>query len=257
MSKSSRDQSINSEPHLQSGGWKKDPSERDAEVKVDRETVQENVDDRVHHSVWNEPGVSPVLSGSPPEDALTFANWLEERRSQTGFLDSWALVFCWAFVAGPLAILGTLLGALTNFTFLIPLQIVLIGPIAEELMKIAIPLWVVERRPYLFRSRFQIFICALAGGVAFAAVENVMYLGAATLDWTNPLTRWRWTICVALHTFCCLISALGLARIWKKTMDGKTAPIIQHGVPYFTTAIVVHGTYNAFAMAFEWFYQPF
>ena len=190
MSKSSRDQSINSEPHLQSGGWKKDPSERDAEVKVDRETVQENVDDRVHHSVWNEPGVSPVLSGSPPEDALTFANWLEERRSQTGFLDSWALVFCWAFVAGPLAILGTLLGALTNFTFLIPLQIVLIGPIAEELMKIAIPLWVVERRPYLFRSRFQIFYLRFSrrGSVRRRRKRDVLRSSHSRLDEsTDPL----------------------------------------------------------------------
>lgn len=234
-----------------------DSSESKAAKRIERDTQQEKLDDRVHHSVWNEPGVSSEISGPPPEDALTYSNWLTHRTSQTGFLDSWVLVFCWALVAGPLAILGTLFGSLSTAAEFLHLQAVIIGPVAEELMKIAIPIWVVERRPYLFKSRIQIFICALAGGVAFAAVENLMYLGANVLDWTNPPTRWRWTICVALHTFCCLISALGLSRIWKNTMQSRTPPVIQQGVPYFVTAIAIHGLYNAFAIAFEWFYEPF
>jgi len=100
---SSKDQSINSEPHLRSGDWQMDSSESKAAKRIERDTQQEKLDDRVHHSVWNEPGVSSELSGPPPEDALTYSNWLTHRTSQTGFLDSWVLVFCWALVAGPLA----------------------------------------------------------------------------------------------------------------------------------------------------------
>ncbi len=253
----SRDPSIENEPHLQMGGWKGDPSEAKAAEKIDYEQHHENIDDVIDQSVWSEPGLSPEISGPPPKNALTYENWLNWRISQTGFLDSWALVFCWAFIAGPLAVLGVLLGSVGHTSIFYPIQVVLIGPVAEELMKIAIPLWVIERRAYLFKNRFQIFFCALASGVVFAAVENVMYLNVDLFNWENPLTRWRWTVCVALHTFCCLISALGLSRIWIRCMESKTQPNVQLGVPYFVTAIVLHGTYNAFAILFEVIYEPF
>ncbi len=252
-----RDHSIENEPHLQSGGWQRDPSEAKAEARINEATVRENIDDVIDQSVWSEPAVSENVTGPPPEGAMTYAYWLTWRISQTGFLDSWALAFCWALLAGPLAILGVLIGSIYMPAMLLPVHVVLIGPVAEELMKVAIPLWVVERRPYLFKSRFQIFACAIAGGLVFAAVENVMYLNVELFNWDNVLTRWRWTVCVALHSLCCVVSALGLSRIWKTTIDEKTMPAIQSGVPYFITAMFIHGSYNAFAIAFEWVYEPF
>lgn len=252
-----RNPSVHHEPHMQVRALQGDPSEKKIAAEIEYEVHTENFDDKVHHSVWGEPGVSRSVSGAPPEDALTYENWLDGRMQSVGLFDTWVLVFCWCLFAGPLSIIGTLVGGVVNATMLLPLHIVVIGPVIEELMKLIIPLWVVERRPYLFRSTFQIFMCAIAGGVSFAVVENMMYLGYDFLNWDNPLTRWRWTVCVALHTFCCMISALGLSRIWRTTMREKKPPQVQLGVPYMVTAIAVHGTYNAFALMFEWIYEPF
>ncbi len=253
----SHDPSIENEPHLRNGGWERDPSEAKAAEGIEYEQHHENIDDAIDQSIWSEPSRSSEISGPPPEDALTYENWLNWRISQTGSLDSWALVLCWVLIAGPLAVVGVLLGTIGTMSGIYLVQAILIGPVAEELMKIAIPLWVIERRPYLFKNRLQIFLCALAGGVVFAAVENVMYLNFDLFNWENPLTRWRWTVCVALHTFCCLISALGLSRVWHRCMQTRSFPNIQLGVPYFVTAITLHGAYNAFAILFETVYEPF
>lgn len=252
-----KDPSIFDEPHMRGGGWKRDPSEDVASRNVEEARQTENIDDAIHHSVWVEPGRSAELTGAIPDDALTYAKWYEFRGRQIGLLDSWAMAFCWAMVAGPLAIVGVLFGSLSTSSLFIAAQAILIGPVAEEVMKVVIPLWVIERRPYFLKSRLQIYFCAIAGGFVFAAVENFMYLTVNVFDWSNPLTRWRWTVCVALHTFCCIISAMGLSRIWKTTDTELSPPNIQLGVPYLTTAIALHGTYNAFALTFEWLLEPF
>lgn len=123
------------------------------------------------------------------------------------------------------------------------------GPVTEELLKAALALWIVEKRPFRFQSSLQIAVCLIASGLVFAAVENVLYLVVYIDDPSRELIWWRWTVCVALHAGCSLIAGLGLIRIWRQTMETKSRPQLALGAPYMATAIVIHGVYNAFCVA--------
>ena len=118
-------------------------------------------------------------------------------------------------------------------------------------MKIAATLWIVEKRPFLFRSRLQIAVCVLAGALVFAAVENVMYLEVYIAGPTPGLARWRWSVCVAMHMGCSLVAGLGLMRIWRRAMTTRSRPQLSSGAPYLMTAAIIHGTYNAFAVLLD------
>ncbi len=155
-----------------------------------------------------------------------------------------------ALAAGPFAVLGALLG--TGDALLAIVLITVVGPVTEEIMKIALPLWVVERRPYLFRNSAQIALCGAFSGLAFAALENVLYLEIRIPNPPAALVQWRWTVCVALHMGCSRIAAMGVQRVWRETMQSLTRPKLALAMPYVVTAIVVHGSYNALAVLLEY-----
>lgn len=61
------------------------------------------------HSVWDEPGLSRPLSGDMPPDAVTwFGHYLQQEKS-TSTLSTWMVTLAVAALAGPLAIVGTLI----------------------------------------------------------------------------------------------------------------------------------------------------
>lgn len=223
-----------------------DSSEAKSEklVRAARYAADEN--SLVEHSVWDEPGLSPQLSDLVPADGLTYSNWLEQKISQTHSAKTWWITLGIALAAGPWAILGAMLGwGATVFGIV---MIVLVGPVTEEIMKIALALWVIEKRPFLFRSRTQIAICALMGGLLFAAVENLIYLNVYFPEPSPTLVRWRWSVCVAMHMGCSLVASLGLMRIWSRTIAEKIRPELNLASPYIISAVIIHGIYNSFAV---------
>ena len=246
MSKPSRDPSVNQEPHLRGKGYQSDSSE----ARVERARPgRDSEDQRVEHSVWDEPGVSPDVAGPPPDGELTYRAWLQKRRDETSAEASWGITFAVAALAGPLAIAGALWGS--GQTALSLLAVVVFGPLVEEMVKVAIPLYLVEKRPFLFVSRVQIGVCAVAGGLAFAAIENLLYLNVYVPEPSEELIRWRWTVCVALHTTCSFVLGLGLMRIWGDTWQRMARPRVGLGYPFFLAGIVLHGAYNGFAVIYS------
>lgn len=217
--------------------------------------------ERAEQSVWEEPTLSDLLAGETPADAETYARWLDEQQNRTQVTTTWAATVMVAAAAGPWAIVGAFCGAMTgesaggvlsSRSFLNVLAVIVFGPVMEEVMKIAAATWVVERRPYLFSTASQVAIGCLAGGLAFAAVENVIYLNVYIDQPTPEIWQWRWTVCVMLHCGCSLIAGLGLMRVWRTTMATRLRPDLNLGTRYLVTAIVVHGMYNALAMGLEW-----
>jgi RsiW-degrading membrane proteinase PrsW (M82 family) len=156
--------------------------------------------------------------------------------------------------AGPWAVLGACFGAggqdglhaLLNVT-----AIVLVGPIMEEVMKAAAAGWAVETRPYWFTSAPAVIICCAAAGLSFSLIENLLYLNVYIADPEPWIAWWRWTVCTALHTGCSTIAGLGLARVWRRTITTGTRPDLSAGTPWLIAAIVLHGLYNALAVALE------
>jgi hypothetical protein len=202
----------------------------------------------VDHSVWDEPGLSRSLSGEAPDHAVTWFIYFTQMRESTTAITSWLITILIAIIGGPLAILGTLIEGTTQSGLL---TVIAIGPTIEEIMKVALPLWIVEKRPWLFRSSPQILICCFASGLAFAAVENVIYLRFYIPNPSVSIAQWRWTICVLLHSSCSLLAGVGVMRMWKSFQAEKTAPQMSHAGTAMLSAIILHGSYNAMATMLE------
>ncbi len=202
----------------------------------------------VDHSVWDEPGLSRSLSGEAPDHAVTWFSHYIQMRELTSARTSWLVTILTAIIGGPLAILGTLIEGVTQSGLL---TVIAIGPTIEEIMKVALPLWIVEKRPWMFRSPTQILICCFASGLAFAAVENVVYLRFYVPNPSVSLAQWRWTICELLHSSCSLLAGFGVMRMWKSFQAEKTTPQISYTGTALLSAIILHGSYNAIATLLE------
>ena len=253
MSKPNHDPSIEHEPHLRGGKFASDPSEKVANDIVRHAAEKQTEEDQVEHSVWDEPSRSPELTGQSPPLALNYSDWIDHRISETTATYSWLVTLGVAALAGPLAFVGTFLGAFTGHgeTILGITMIVVFAPMMEEMMKVAMALWIVEKKPYLFLTRAQIAICALASGFVFAACENFLYLNIYVPDPSSALITWRWTVCGALHMACALVASMGLMRIWTQAIENRSRPQLALGTAYIVAAVIIHGSYNLFAILLE------
>jgi hypothetical protein len=242
MSWSASDDSIESEPHFRDHAFELDPSERAAAAALNR-TPLEIGGVEVEHSVWDEPTLEAVLAGAPAEGQVTYARWLEQKIQETPYETSLLVTAAVAVLAGPWGVVGALWEGMSAAGAGL-LAVVVFGPVSEEIMKIVLALWIVEKRPYLFKSIWQILVAAAAGGLMFAVIENLMYLHVYIPQATPSLARFRWTVCTGLHISCSFVAGVGLARIWDHTMRNRTAPQIGRGMPWFATAMLGHGLYN-------------
>lgn len=256
MPSPSRDPSIHHEPHLQEQNFTADESEAKAADAIQRAADKEHIDEQVSHSVWDEPALSTTLNAGEPKDALSYANWLRQRRQDTSVGKSWLVTLAVVLAAGPWSIVGTFITGFGSGAISI-IAITLVGPLTEEVMKTAAALWVVEKRPFLFTSRLQIMCCVMAAGLCFAVIENLLYLNVYISDPSRELVIWRWTVCVALHVGCTSISGLGLARIWKTTTNNLTPPQLSLGAPFLIAAVIIHSSYNTFAVILQNVVSPF
>jgi len=246
--KQAKDPSIQREPHLRKGEFKSDPSEVKADRILDKSSAKDYSEDaQVERTVWDEPALSMELIGERPAGELTYKDWLLLRRKEISFSKTMVVTIGIAVTAGPVAIFGAFYGS--GQTVLSILAITVFAPIVEEIMKVALAFYVVEKKPFYFRSSGQILLCALAGGLVFAAIENVIYLNIYIEKPLYRLVAWRWTICVALHMGCSLIAGSGLVRIWRRTWRNLERPQIALAYPFILTAAIIHGLYNAFIIA--------
>ena len=235
---------IRDEPHFKGSDLQPDPSEEQAARNLSKNCDAEA--DSVAHSVWDEPGLSRELAGKTPAGAKTFADWAQRRRKETSTATTWLVTAGIVACAGPFAILGAFMGTGgSSFQWLL---MVVFAPVVEETMKNGLALMVVETRPFLFRSKAQIAICALSGGVVFAVIENFMYLYVYIPNPEPGLVLWRWTVCVALHTGCALIGAFGVMRMWGDVWTRMERPTVSRAFPFLATAAAIHGAYNFLAV---------
>lgn len=255
MNRPDHDPSVAHEPHLRQQTFQPDPSEAPAAQHVRQAADRQTEDERIEHSVWDEPGLSRELSGDPAllGHGMTYAAWLARRQRQTSRATQWLVTLALVSAAGGWGILGAifarLFGGGPSAAGVVMLTVV--GPLTEEIMKVALALWVVEKRPFLFGSSLQILLCAAAGGAMFAVTENLLYLNVYVPNPSPLLVTWRWTVCLGLHTLCSLIAGVGLLRMWRETMLTHQRPRLTTAAPLLTTAMVLHGLYNGAALLLE------
>ena len=187
--------------------------------------------------------MSRELAGDVPHDGVTWLKWFRSQAAQTSALTTWGVTLVVALCSGVCAVFGAMFLQLgTSNQFLV---VVVAAPITEEIMKIALAVWVCEKRPWLFRAPAQILICGLVSGFVFAAIENVLYLSFG--DVTPGLVAWRWSVCVLVHVTCSLIASIGVVKVWTQFQKHERMPQLVDGSYWFVAAMVLHGTYNLIA----------
>ncbi|MFK7788669.1 MAG: PrsW family glutamic-type intramembrane protease [Phycisphaeraceae bacterium] len=179
-----------------------------------------------------------------------YAHWLASRIKTTSATKSWAIVFAVAFLSGWWSVFGAFwnvnVGGWSSF-----FAIAVWGPVVEEVMKIALIAVIIERCPYLFRSRGQIIVTAIGAGLMFSIIENFLYLFVYVPNPPSWLVIWRWTVCVALHVGCTLVAGLGAAKVWHKQITQLRRVSVPVDMRYLAAAILIHGVYNGTVTVFD------
>ncbi len=201
------------------------------------------------HGVWGEPALAASRDASASR--ARHAAWVAAQWEGAG-AGRRALVFlALALAAGPFALLCATVREAVALNSI--LAVAVLGPIAEELGKIAAPLMTLEKRPWLFSSGGSLAaLCALSG-LVFASVENLVYFFFYIRDPTPGIVLWRLTVCTALHVGCSTLSGLGLARAWRRAARDRAPADPSLAATWTIAAIVVHGSYNALAAAWTLF----
>ncbi len=239
---------IGNEPHLSAERFTLDASEAKSAKRLRREREASTEADAVEHTVWSEPAVSSELAGDPDESQLTYHKWLTKNIERTTWFTSLWVMLLVAIAGGPWSIMSAMYAGSAGASAFSVLMYTVFGPVSEEIAKVAAALWVVEKRPFYFKSLWQIFLCAACAGLAFSAIENVLYMKVYFPKHTPEFVNFRWTVCVFLHVSCSLVAAVGLARIWDNAMRNLHPPRLALGVPWFVIAMAGHGLYNLTAI---------
>lgn len=239
-----RDRSVFEEPHLTPQRHEPDPTEQTAGRSGSDDSLA------ALDSVANEPWFSSREDVGP-----TYGDWLDARRAAMSRWRSWLIMATLALAAGPFAIVGAFWGSGQTAFSIVALTI--FGPLVEEMSKVGVILITIERRPHLVRSAMQIMLTGFAAGLAFAVVENLLYLHVYVPDPPASLVYWRWTVCVALHVACALIASMGVLAIWRGVWRDRRPARVERGFPFFIAAMIVHGLYNLFAILIETFSSTF
>ena len=204
---------------------------------------------------WDEAalvGDEPALAGLAPA-GHAYRDLYAARRRATPPPRRWGAVAALALLAGPAGVLGALLAALavgSSVAFAL-LAVVLVGPITEEFVKIAGPLHLAERRPWLVPAGWVLVALSVVGGLAFAAIENWVYLTVYIEDPTPEIVRWRWIFGPLIHGSASLLAGLGVARAWRAVHDGGRRPSVAPALPWIIAAVALHGSYNLVAVVLE------
>lgn len=248
MSRRSRDQGIRAEVFLSAANGD-NPADEPALGGGHNEDTAE---DHVRASVWDEPAAKVAGLRAPP-GAETYAAWYVRLREETSVARAVQVTVLLALAGGPFSILGALFTGGAAPAGMGLLFVVVVAPIVEEMLKAGATLITLERKPYLFKSSWQILTAVALSGLCFSVLENLIYLNIYIPDPSPSLVIWRWTVCTALHVGCSTIAALGLIRMYREASQRLAPPRVALAYPLLIAAMVVHGAYNFSAIFLQFF----
>lgn len=232
--------SVEEEPWLKQRSFRPDPSEQ----RASRASHSHEIDE-LRDSVFNE----PVHRDSGTGDAA-YGEWMAERARRVPCRLRLLVTLTAALGAGPFAAVGAIVSGRQTGVAIV--YAVLFGPVTEELLKQAGMIYLLERRPYVVFSRWQLVGGAAIAALVFAAIENLLYghIYLSQLGETELLvaTAFRWRVCTLMHVGCSLIASMGMVRVWKKRSADPGPVDLSSAYPYFAAAMAVHGGYNLVAV---------
>jgi len=162
--------------------------------------------------------------------------------------------FYWHFLSPLVALGGGLFGILgAIYTELIygSFLVAFVGaPIIEEVVKPSGVYLLLVKWPRALRTqRYTAFLAAL-GGLAFALVENLIYLNIYVPEPGSLLVLWRYTVCIGVHTACSFIAGHGINEKLSAAVRGDIK-FLAFDKRFFVAAMVLHSLYNISVVIFE------
>ena len=184
--------------------------------------------------------------GIPGTHTSTYMSKLVEEGAKYSFGKVLLITILCGLVGGLLSVPAVFLqGNNTKITILL---LVVFGPFVEELCKQIGMIFQLEKMPASVKYGWQFFVVAVMGGVIFSALENLIYehvyLVKLPAEQLAEVMAFRWKYCMMLHVCCPLISALGLRRVWLKSLAEGMPCKIEKAFYWFVAAMAVHGLYN-------------
>ncbi len=254
----SNDPSIHNEPHLRDPEIPKPMNESvDRPLDFDQfvPSFSSESPDDVQHSVWDEPVLVNGLVRKPTEQDLTYSNWLRQRQLNWSQGKAWLATAMIAALSGPWALLLVLFNGL-EFNRTNVIMVCFFAPLAQEVCKNAIALWVVERRPYFFTGWFQIFACSMASATIFVAIMKMIsgYLfPPENMTWFLVMT----SLFLFMHLVSSTLAATGLELIWRRAVFLRQPPRLEFGYRWFMGAFLVNLVYSTMIFLYELFIRLF
>ena len=277
MAGSKKRHSVNAEPHLQNQNFRYDPSEENAQKRLEQDAASVDLsEERAKHSVFDEPGTFPnrgsmliesdwycrtcgynlrgIMTGHrcpecgkvelyepPREGEVTYAQWVAEKTRRASTPRMGLLTIMMALAGLPCGAIGALLcveyASILNF--------VLTGPVVSEMLKMAGVVILLERSSTLIRSSGHLYLLMIASVMGFVVGQNAVYLLLLYKNSAMELLVYRWMLGPVLHGICTLVATQGLVLAWRQAQTEQRKISLTTAYPYVLTAIVMHGVFNA------------
>ena len=128
---------------------------------------------------------------------------------------------------------------------------IVIAPLVEEVAKPVGVMFIMEKRFHWLRSGRQVVAMAALGAVAFATLENLMFIHVAHPDPSAAYVAWRYLVCTPLHVGASIIFGLGLARTWRRMRRTGGRFSIEGLLRPYLAAVGLHAAYNTTVLILE------
>lgn len=177
-----------------------------------------------------EPGLPPLLSLPPPPRQVPRpvpGRWL-------------VLAPLIAMLGGLFGIIGAFYTELLHGSFLMAF----VGaPMIEEALKPSGVYLLLIKWPAVLRSRLYTAFLAALSGIAFALIEDLIYLNIYYPAHSAQLALWRYTVCVAGHALFSFVAGFGINRKLVAAAQGEIK-FLSFDKRFFIVAMILHSLYN-------------
>ena len=153
-----------------------------------------------------------------------------------------------ALAGGPFGVLAAVLEE-AQYGIPEPLGAVLVAPVAEEILKIAIPVMLLEHASGKIHRAKELIFASAGAGLMFGLLENAMYTWVYYPgELSSGLLAWRWWGCTLLHGFWSALAGTGAARALVSAKRNGTKPRFTAHAGWLVAAVILHALYNFFSM---------
>jgi hypothetical protein len=244
VTRDSRDHSISAEPWMLNVPSTSDAKDMPGALEGANFGGQRpDRDEWAEHSIWDEPGTSSQLAGGHAVDRTTWFGEYQRRVRETSGSKTWLVTLIAAFFSGPVALGGVWLsGGLSDHWAVDSLM----SPAIQELLKVAITLWIVERRPWLLEHPIQIWLCGLAAGLWYGGVEFLFARWVANALPLPTPALFLDILALLVQVACSLCAVTGCVAIRHTMLEEQRPPRVEVATAWISTAVLIHSLFNVF-----------